>query len=145
MQQISPLLLAVFDALRSGVPSLLLDIFASIALLAIGVALYAAVTPFRERALVADGNVAAGIVLAGAIVSIALPITAVLATSVPLLDVLVWGCVAVFLQLLTLGVLSLFFRNLRTAIEGGNIAAALTIAAVQIAVALINAASMIPN
>jgi len=36
-------------------------------------------------------------------------------------------------------------RNFRTMIEGGNIAAAVTLAGAQIAVALLNAAAMVPN
>ncbi|HEX3575141.1 MAG TPA: DUF350 domain-containing protein [Rhodopila sp.] len=38
----------------------------------------------------------------------------------------------------------LLLRHLRMMIDGGNIAAALTVAATQIAVALLNAAAMVP-
>jgi len=137
-------LFAILDAIVSGAPLLLIQFLASIALLAIGVAIYTAVTPFRERALMAAGNVAAGVVFAGAVIALALPIAAVLGTSSRLLDILVWGIVALVLQLLTLGVLSLVLRNLRAAIEAGNVAAAIGLAAGQIAVALLNAAAMIP-
>jgi uncharacterized membrane protein YjfL (UPF0719 family) len=44
-----------------------------------------------------------------------------------------------------LGVVSLAFRNLRDAINAGNVAAALGLAATQVAVALLNAAAMVPN
>jgi putative membrane protein len=74
-----------------------------------------------------------------------LPIAAILGTSSRLLDILVWGIVAVVLQLLTLGALSLVLRNLRAAIEGGNVAAALGLASGQIAVGLLTAAAMIPT
>ena len=40
-------------------------------------------------------------VLAGAIVGIAIPLAAMLATSGVILDIVVWGIVAVILQLLT--------------------------------------------
>jgi uncharacterized membrane protein YjfL (UPF0719 family) len=39
----------------------------------------------------------------------------------------------------------LVLRNLRAAIEAGNIATALGLAAAQVAVALLNAAAMVPN
>ena len=52
---------------------------------------------------------------------------------------------ALILQLITLGVVALVMRNFRTMIEGGNIAAAVTLAGAQIAVALLNAAAMVPN
>jgi len=136
---------AILDAIGAGGPFLLMQLLASIALLAIGVAIYTAVTPFHERRLMAAGNVAGGVVFTGAILALALPIAAILATSSRLLDILVWGLFALALQLVTLGVLSLALRNLRAAIDAGNVAAALGLAATQVAVALLNAAAMVPN
>ena len=61
-------------------------------------------------------------------------------------DIIIWGIVALVIQLLTLAIVSLLLlRHLRTMIESGNIAAALTVAATQIAVALVNAATMVPT
>ena len=136
---------AILDAIGAGMPFLLTQLLASIALLAIGVAIYTTVTPFHERRLMAAGNVAGGVVFTGAILALALPIAAILATSSRLLDILVWGLFALVLQLVTLGVVSLAFRNLRAAINAGNVAAALGLAATQVAVALLNAAAMVPN
>ena len=138
-------LAAVLAALGHGLPMLIIQVVACAGLLAIGVTIYVGLTPFRERELVASGNAAAGTVLAGAILALAIPLAAMLATSGTLLDVLVWGVVALILQLLTLGVVALAMRNLRGMIEGGNIAAAITLAGAQIAVALLNAAAMVPN
>jgi putative membrane protein len=136
---------AVFDALAHGLPILLVQVIACAVLLAIGVAIYMRLTPFREREMLADGNAAAGTVLAGAILALAIPLAAMLATSGTLLDILVWGVVALILQLLTLGIVSLGMRNLHGMIESGNVAAAVTLAGAQIAVALLNAAAMVPN
>jgi len=136
---------AILDAIGSGVPFLLTQLIASIALLAIGAAIYTAVTPFRERVLIAAGNVAGGVVFAGAVIALTLPLAAILATSSRLLDILVWGLFALVLQLVTLGVISFLFRNVRAAIEDGNVAVAVGVAAAQIAVALLNAAAMVPN
>jgi putative membrane protein len=134
---------AILDALGSGLPKLILQVVVCAVLLAIGMAIYVRLTPFHEREMVAHGNAAAGTVLAGAILALAIPLAAMLATSGTLLDVVVWGVVALILQLVTLGVVAL--RNFRGMIEGGNIAAAITLAGAQIAVALLNAAAMVPN
>ena len=136
---------AILDALGSGLPKLIIQFITCAVLLAIGVAIYVRVTPFREREMVEHGNAAAGTMLAGAILALAIPLAAMLATSGTFLDVLVWGIVALILQLITLGVVALVMRNFRTMIEGGNIAAAVTLAGAQIAVALLNAAAMVPN
>jgi len=136
---------AILDALGSGLPKLMIQFVTCAVLLAIGVAIYVRVTPFREREMVEHGNAAAGTMLAGAILALAIPLAAMLATSGTFLDVLVWGIVALILQLITLGVVALVMRNFRAMIEGGNIAAAVTLAGAQIAVALLNAAAMVPN
>ena len=136
---------AILDALGSGLPKLIIQFVSCAVLLAIGVAIYVRVTPFREREMVAHGNAAAGTMLAGATLALAIPLAAMLATSGTFLDVLVWGIVALILQLITLGVVALVMRNFRTMIEGGNIAAAVTLAGAQISVALLNAAAMVPN
>ena len=136
---------AIIDALGSGLPKLIIQFITCAVLLAIGVVIYVRLTPFREREMVVHGNAAAGTMLAGAILALAIPLAAMLATSGTFLDVLVWGIVALILQLITLGVVALVMRNFRTMIEGGNIAAAVTLAGAQIAVALLNAAAMVPN
>jgi len=136
---------AILDALGHGLPMLIVQVVACAVLLAIGVAIYIRLTPFREREMVAGGNAAAGTMLAGAILALAIPLAAMLATSGTPVDILVWGAVALILQLLTLGAVALGMRNFRGMIEGGNVAAAITLAGAQIAVALLNAAAMVPN
>jgi putative membrane protein len=135
----------IVNALSAGLPHLLLQFAVAVALLAAGVAIYMLATPFRERELIEEGNTAAGVVLSGAILAMAIPIAATLATSALVLDVVVWGAVAVLLQLLTVVGVSLVFHHLRAMIQHGNVAAALILAGTQLAVALLNAAVMIPN
>lgn len=114
-------------------------------LLAAGVLLQTILTPFNERELLSQGNRAAGTVLAGETVAMAIPLAAILATSGTVIDIIVWGIVAVLLQLLTMGVVSLLLRGLKGPIEAGNTAAASVLAAAQVAVGLLNAAAMVPN
>lgn len=132
----------VLDSLRTGLPVLLIHFLATLALLAAGVACYMGITPFHERRLVAEGNVAAGIVLGGTVTSLAIPLAATLATSTVVLDILIWGLVALLLQLVAFAAATLLIKDLRAGIESGNIAAAMTLIGVQLAVALLNAATM---
>ena len=132
----------IVGTLQSGLPVLLLQFATTLALLAMGMACYAAATPFREWRLVREGNVAAGVVLAGTFVALAIPLAATLATSLVTLDIVLWGLVALVLQLLTLAAATLLFRGLRGMIEAGNAAAAAVLAGIQIAVALLNAGAM---
>jgi putative membrane protein len=133
---------SILETLSIGLPVLALQFGVTLALLAIGVGCYMVLTPFHEMRLVRQGNVAGGIVLTGAVVALAIPLAATLATSLLTLDILLWGMVAVVLQLLAFGVTAMLFRGLRRMIEDGNAAAAFVVAGIQIAVALINAGAM---
>ncbi len=132
----------VLGALQTGLPVLLVQFATTLALLALGVACYVAVTPFHEWRLVREGNVAAGVVLAGTVVALAIPLAATLATSLVTLDIALWGLVALVLQLLAFAAVAMLAKGLRGMIEAGNVAAAFVLVGVQIAVALINAGAM---
>jgi len=133
---------SILTALGTGLPVLLGQLAVTLALLVAGVAVYTRITPYDERRLVTDGNAAGGLTLAGAIVALAIPLAATLATSTVILDIVLWGVVALILQLVAFAVATLLIPNLRAQIEAGNVASATALVGVQIGVALINAAAM---
>lgn len=132
----------ILDALGSGLPVLALQFAVTLGLLGLGVAIYMALTPFHEFELIAAGNVAAGIVLSGTMIAIAVPLAATLATSHVTADILLWGLVALAIQLTTFKLAATFMPGLRAMIEGGNAAAACVLTGIQLAVALLNAGAM---
>jgi putative membrane protein len=134
----------IAGALGTGLPVLLLQFVICVVLLIIGVAIYTLVTPFHERELLRGGNVAAATVLSGAALALAIPLAALLATTRTVLDILVWGIVAILLQLITVLIASYVMKQLQLRVDDGNLAAALPIAAAQLAIALLNAAAMVP-
>lgn len=133
---------SILTALGTGLPVLLVQLAVTLALLVAGVAVYTRITPFDERRLVAEGNAAGGLTLAGSIVALAIPLAATLATSTFVLDILLWGVVALILQLVAFAVATLLIRDLRGQIESGNVASATALVGVQLGVAVINAAAM---
>lgn len=135
-------LAALWQALNSGLPVLLLHFATTLALLLVGVLCYVWLTPFRERELIRAGNAAAGLALAGALVALAVPLAATLAVSAIWLDIVLWGAVAVSIQLVAAFAVMALFRDFRAAIEDGNVAAAALLVGVQLAIALLNAGAM---
>ncbi|CAH2604980.1 conserved membrane protein of unknown function [Rhodovastum atsumiense] len=135
---------AVLGALGTGLPNLLLQFLLTLALLALGTAIYMALTPFNERRLISGGNSSAALVLGGTVVALAIPLASLLATTPVALDLLVWGLVAVVLQLVTFQVASRLLGALGKMIEADQIAGAILLVAIQLAVALLNAAAMVP-
>jgi|307.fasta_scaffold51459_3 putative membrane protein len=135
---------SILAALGSGLPMLLIQFVLVLALLVAGIFIYMAITPFRERELVSNGNAAAATVLGGALVALAIPLAALLATTGALLDILVWGVVAVLLQLLTVAIVLHLSRGMRMMIEAGQVAGAIPLVAAQLSIGLLNAAAMVP-
>lgn len=115
------------------------------ALLAWGLslALYVAVTPYAELALVRQGNRAAAWSLAGTALGLALPLASLVAHAVSLLDLASWALLALLAQLLLwLAARRLLVPELREAIESDRQSVGMLLGALSLGLGLINAASL---
>ncbi|MFK3889189.1 MULTISPECIES: DUF350 domain-containing protein [Sphingomonas] len=105
--------------------------------------LYQVSTPYDERRLVAEGNMAAAITFGGAIVGFALPLASALEVTANPLEFVAWGVLAGVIQVVaSLVVRRIVIRDLVARIETGNVASAVYMAATSIAIGLLNAACM---
>ena len=107
-------------------------------------AVYSRLTPHNEFALIKAGNSAAAIAFGGSLIGFVLPLCTAIVHSVSLLDFLIWGLIALIVQLLTFCVVRLFIPGLSKRISDGQVAAALFVALSSVAVGLVNAACMTP-
>ena len=135
-------MIAAWNSVLSGLPILIIHLAVTTGIFVAGLVIYLWVTPYREVRLVREGNVAAAITVAGAMIALVVPLSAMMANSVSVPDIVLWGSVAVVLQLIAFGAVALLFRELTKAIERGDIAPALVLAATQISTGLLNAAAM---
>jgi len=126
----------------AGLPSFLLYFALGLALFAAFFALYVRVTPYHELGLIREGNVAAAISLAGALLGFALPLASAIIHSVSVLDMIVWGIVAFVVQIVVYVVVSRLVPRFAEAIAAGRTAAGTLLAALALAVGVLNAASM---
>lgn len=114
-------------------------------ILLLAITLVALITPHREISLIRQGNKAAGIGLAGALIGLALPINSVISHSVSLLDAVIWGAIAAAMQVLAFGISrAIITRRGPDQIDAGNESAGWFSAGVAIAVGLVNSAAMVP-
>jgi putative membrane protein len=134
--------IAAWDSVLVGLPVLLVHLATTTALFLAALAIYVWLTPYREIQLVRDGNTAAAIALAGQMLALGIPLAAMMAHSVNLPDIILWGMVTVVLQLIAFAVVAMLIRNLPAAIERGEIGPALILACGQIVAGLLNAAAM---
>jgi putative membrane protein len=126
----------------AGFPAFLLYFALALILLALFVAIYVRVTPYREIALIREGNIAASISLSGALIGLVLPLASAIAHSVSPLDMVAWGVIALVVQLIVYAVTSRLVPRFREAIEAGRAAPATLLAALSVSVGILNAASM---
>ena len=111
-------------------------------LTAVFLALYANLTPQRDIALIRAGNSAAAIGLIGALLGFEVPLASVIAHSAAVVDLVVWGIIALVVQLGGFLVARLVLPDLPKAIEDGNVADAIFLAGVSLALGILNAACM---
>lgn len=135
-------MIPAWHSVLTGFPVLLLHLATTTGLFFIGAAIYVWLTPYREIALIRAGNVAAAIAFSGQMLALGIPLGSMMAHSVNLPDILVWGAVTVALQLIAFAVVAVIIRQLPQAIERGEVAPAIVLAAGQILAGIFNAAAM---
>ena len=123
-------------------PAFLSYLAVAIVLMAVFLLVYVNVTPYDEIALIRKGNVAAATSLSGALIGFAMPVANVIAHSDTLVDLAAWGAIAGVVQLLTYLAARFTLPQLTADIPAGRIAPALFLAALSLAMGLINAACM---
>src|SRR5712691_6553187 len=97
-------------------------------LTALFLVLYANLTPQRDMPLIRSGNSAAAIALVGALLGFEVPLASVVAHRAAIIDLVVWGIVALVVQLGGFLVTRLVLPHLPQAIADGNIADAVFLA-----------------
>ena len=111
-------------------------------MLVIAITIYILLTPWKELELVKQGNAAAGYALAGAVAGLAIPISSTLASSVTLFDLLIWGAIALLIQLLVYRLVDVLLINIPKRIENDEAGAAIVLVAAKLGSALILAAGL---
>lgn len=125
-----------------GLDDFLVYLAASIVLVVVFVWIYIHITPYREISLIREGNAAAAASLSGALLGFVIPLASAVAHSVALVDMLLWGAIALVIQLIAFGVVRFFIPTLATDIPAGRVAPGVFVGAVALGVGILNAACM---
>ena len=135
-------MMATLQSFQQGFPDFLFMTGTAGLLLLAASTVYVLLTPWKELALVRGGNGAAGLALSGAIVGLAIPIASCLASSINIYDLLLWGVVALILQLLTYRIIDMILRDIPARIQNDEAGAAIVLIASKLAVAMLLAAGL---
>ena len=131
----------VFDSF-AGFDDFLVYLAVSLTLLAVFVAIYIRVTPYREIALIREGNMAASFSLSGSLLGFIVPLASAVQHSVGLADMAIWGLIAMGVQLLTFVAVKLLIPSITQDIPANKGSAGFFLGSLSLGVGLLNAACM---
>jgi putative membrane protein len=131
----------VFDSF-AGFDDFLVYLAVSLAFLAVFIAIYVRITPYREFALIREGNMAASFSLSGALLGFIVPLAAAVQHSVNLVDMAIWGVIAMGVQIAAFVVVKLLVPSITEDIPAGKGAGGFFLGTLSLGVGLLNAACM---
>ncbi|MBI1197319.1 MAG: DUF350 domain-containing protein [Phenylobacterium sp.] len=106
-------------------------------------AVYQAITPHNEGALIRAGNTAAAVALGGALIGYVIPLASALAQTHSLPEFVAWAALAGVIQIAAFwGVRRIVLPDVSARIEKGEMSAALYLLSISLAVGILNAACM---
>lgn len=104
--------------------------------------LYGNLTPHREVRLIREGNRAAAIALIGSLLGFVIPLASVIHHSAVLLDVVIWGVIALAVQIGGFFVARMVLPHLSEAIDDGSVSDAIFLGGLSLALGILVAACM---
>ena len=127
-----------------GLPAFLSYFGVAMLLLLLFGFIYTRLTAHDEFELIRQGKLTAAIALGGSLLAFALPLCSAIVHSVSLVDFLIWGVIAMVIQIATFFVVRVFLTNLSQRISDNELSAGLFVALTSLSVGAINAACMTP-
>lgn len=126
----------------AGLPAFLLYFTVAIALVGAYLGIYTLATAHNEFALIRQNGTAAATALGLSLLGFALPLASAIVHSSNILDAIIWGLVALVVQIVVYWLVRLLVPNLSARIAQGEVASALFLGAASLAAGVLNAACM---
>lgn len=130
------------SASLAGLADFLTFFIIAVALIGLYLTLYTLATAHNEFALIRRNVIAAAVALGLSLIGFALPLASAMVHAQNILDCIVWGLVALAVQILAYWSVRLLMPNLSQRIAAGEMAAALFLGAGSLAAGIVNAAAM---
>lgn len=128
--------------LTYALPAFISHFISSIILLLLFVTIYIRITPYKEITLIRSGNMAAAASLSGSMLGYSIALASAIANSVNLQDMLIWGCIALLVQLFAYFAARVMLPGLVLDIPENKIASGIFLGAISLSMGLLNAASL---
>jgi len=131
-----------FSLFLANLSEFLLFFVAAAALTLIFVVLYTRVTRHNELALIKKNSTAAALAFSGSLIGFALPLASTMINSVTVVEMVLWGLVALIVQVLVYLVIRLPMPRISERIEADEVAAGIWLGSCSIVAGILNAAAM---
>ena len=132
----------IVGELLNELPWFLAHMATALALTLFYVVIYMWVTPHPEIKLIRENNIAASLAFAGSLIGFCLPLASAITNSVSLIDVAVWGGVALLVQIVIFYLVCLPIPKISERIEKDEVASGVWLGSASLAGGLLNAAAM---
>ena len=106
------------------------------------IAIYTRVTRHNEFALIKKNSTAATVAFSGSLIGFALPLASTMINSVTVLEMVLWGMVALIVQVFVYLLIRLPMPRISERIEADEVAAGIWLGSTSIVAGILNAASM---
>ena len=106
------------------------------------VVIYTRVTKHNELALIKENSTAATIAFSGSLIGFALPLASTMISSDTVIELLLWGVVALIVQVLVYLLIRLPMPRISERIEANEVAAGIWLGTCSMVAGILNAASM---
>lgn len=130
------------DAIVAGLLNFILYFGTALALVALYLVVYTLATKHDELGLIRQNVLSAALALSLSLIGFSLPLSSAVVRAQSILDPIVWGIVALAVQILVYWLVRLMVPRLSERIAAGEMSAALLLGAASLAAGIINAASM---
>ena len=116
--------------------------FTSLILIAIYIGAYITVTPHAEIKLIKENNASAAVAFSGSLIGFALPLGIIISHSSSIMGCIVWGLIALIVQVIVFFLVRIPIPKISDRIENGELASGLWLGAASLTGGIINAACM---
>ena len=131
-----------FGSFLTSLSEFLIFFVAAAVLTILFVVIYTRVTRHNELALIKKNSTAAAVAFSGSLIGFALPLASTMINSVTVIEMVLWGLIALVVQILVYLLIRLPMPRISERIEADEVAAGIWLGATSMVAGILNAASM---
>ena len=132
----------LFDNFGTSLFEFLIFFVVAVVLTILFVLIYTRITRHNEIDLIKNNSVAASVAFSGSLIGFGLPLASTIINSVTVVEMVLWGIIALVVQVLTYLLIRLPMPRISERIEANEVAAGIWLGSCSLVAGILNAASM---